>query len=106
MQPTRDKQTIWVKPSCFSPEFKTIRFSFKKKTGCKAPRRLSAFSFLRITAFRPSQAAQAAMPPTMLKNKRFDHKPLLSEPEVSGPVVKPFTSCSDSHGESRLQYST
>ena len=24
MQPTRDKQTIWVKPSCFSPEFTMI----------------------------------------------------------------------------------
>ena len=24
MQPTRDKQTIWVKPSCFSTEFTMI----------------------------------------------------------------------------------
>ena len=24
MQPTRDKQTIWVKPSSFSPEFTKI----------------------------------------------------------------------------------
>ena len=24
MQPTRDKQTIWVKPSCFSPEYTMI----------------------------------------------------------------------------------